>query len=111
MKLTCSSHSDPPVEHVLRIGVELAKYLPHMSVEMAEELIRLLSHVPPEHRLDFVTLTSAWLGSSISRSLTDGELHAERLKMTRTLTRALVSLMAQESDLSLCEACGRPSGD
>jgi len=91
---------DPPVEHVLRIGTELAKYLPHMSVEMAEELIRLLGHVPADHRTDFVTLTSAWLGSSISRSLTDGELHAERLKLTKTLTRALVDLMSVDSEVS-----------
>jgi hypothetical protein len=67
---------------------------------MAEELIRLLGHVPADHRTNFVSLTSAWLGSSISRSLTDGELHAERIKLTKTLTRALVDLMAMDSEVS-----------
>jgi len=67
---------------------------------MAEELIRLLGHVPADHRTEFVTLTSAWLGSSISRSLTDGELHAERLKLTKTLTRSLVDLMSMDSEVS-----------
>lgn len=89
---------DPPLDHVLRIGTTLAKYLPHMSVEMTEELIRLLGYIPSEHRVNFVTLSSAWLGSSLSKSIHDGQLHAERLVMTRSLTRALTELMTIESE-------------
>lgn len=70
-----------------------------MATEMTEELVRLLNVAQPENRSAFVTLAQAWLASSASRSQMDGELHMERLKMTRGMTRTIVDLLVVDSQV------------